>query len=73
MHDDAVFSFEHPLCSTTEDDVATVYLAEVPVRSARERQQVKPGVVRLANEGGTFSVSRCDSSKVYSKRVLLDT
>ena len=33
---------------------------------------MKPGVVRLANEGGAFLVSRGDSSKVYPKRVLLD-
>ena len=73
LHDDAIYSFEHPPCSTTEDDVATVYLAGVPARSARERQQVKLGVVRLANEGGTFLVSRGGSFKVYPKRVLLDT
>ena len=73
LYDDAVFFFEHPPCSTTEGDVATVYMAGVPARSARERQQVKPGVVRLGNEGGAFLVSRGDSSKVYPKRVLLDT
>ena len=61
LYDDAVFSFEYPPCSTTEGDVAIVYLAGVPTRSARERQQVKPGVVHLANEGGAFLVSRGDS------------
>ena len=63
LHDDVLYSFEHPPCSTTEGDVATVYMAGVPARSARERQQVKPGVVRLANEGGAFLVSQGDSSK----------
>ena len=33
LHDDVIFSFEHPPCSTTEGDVATVYLAGVPSRS----------------------------------------
>ena len=59
-HDSAAFSSEHPLCSSNESDVATVYLAGVPARSARERHQVKPGVVRLVNEGQTFSVTRGD-------------
>ena len=72
-HDNAAFSFEHPLCSTSGSDVATVYLAGVPARSARERHQVKPGVVRLVNEGQTFSVTRGDTSRAYLKRVLLDT
>ena len=53
--------------------MASVYLAGVPARSARERHQVKPGVVRLVNEGQTFFVTRGDSTHVYSKRVLLDT
>ena len=53
--------------------MASVYLAGVPARSARERHQVKPGVVRLVNEGQTFFVTRGDSTHVYPKRVLLDT
>ena len=73
LHNSAMFPYEHPLCSTSEGDVATVYLAGVPARSARERHQVKPGVVRLVNEGQTFSVTRGDSSRAYPKRVLLDT
>ena len=72
-HDSAAFSSKHPLCSTSESDVATVYLAGVPARFARERHQVKPRVVRLVNEGQTFSVTRGDSSRAYPKRVLLDT
>ena len=72
-HDSAAFSSEHPLCSTSGSDVATVYLAGVPARSARERHQVKPGVVRLVNEGQTFSMTRGDTSRTYPKRVLLDT
>ena len=42
-HDSAAFFSEHPLCSTSGSDVATVYLAGVLARSARERHQVKPG------------------------------
>ena len=53
--------------------MATVYLAAVPARLTRERHQVKLGVVRLVNEGQTFSVTRGDSSCAYPKRVLLDT
>ena len=34
---------------------------------------MKPGVVRLVNEGQTFSVTRGDTSRAYPKRVLLDT
>ena len=37
LHNSAMFPYEHPLCSTSEGDVATVYLAGVPARSARER------------------------------------
>ena len=73
LYNSAMFPYEHPLCSTSEGDVAIVYLAGVPARSARERHQVKPGVVRLVNEGQTFSVTRGDSSRAYPKRVLLDT
>ena len=40
-HHSTAFSSEHPLCSTSENDVASVYLAGVPARSARERHQVK--------------------------------
>ena len=53
--------------------MATVYLAGVPARYAQERHQVKPGVVCLVNEGQTFYVIQGDSSRAYSKRVLLDT
>ena len=49
LHHSVAFSSDHPLCSTSESDVATVYLAGVPARSTRERHQVKPGVVRLVN------------------------
>ena len=70
LHYNIACSFEHPLCSTSESDVATVYLAGVPTRSARERHQVKPGVVRLVNEGQTFSVIRSDTSRAYPKSVV---
>ena len=73
LHCSAAFPSDHPLCSTSESDVATVYLAGVLARSARERHQVKPGVVRLVNEGQTFSMTRGDSSCAYPNRVLLDT
>ena len=73
LHHSIAFFFEHPLCPTSESDVAIVYLAGVPARSARERHQVKPRVVRLVNEGQTFFVIRGDSSRAYPKRVLLDT
>ena len=53
--------------------MATVYLARVPTRSARERHEVKPEVVRLVNEGQTFYMTRGDSSRACPKRVSLDT
>ena len=54
-------------------EIATSYLATVPARTTRERLQVKPGVVRLANFGHVFSVARGDSSQVFPQKVLLDT
>ena len=58
-----------------EDDmkVATSYLANIPARATRERLQMKPGVVKLANSGRVFSVARGNGSKVYPQKVLLDT
>ena len=73
LHHSLVCLSEYPLCYTSESDVATVYLVGVPARFVRELHQMKPRVVRLVNEGQTFSVTRGDSSRAYPKRVLLDT
>ena len=35
LHHNVVFPSKHPLCSTSDNDVATVYLARVPIRFAR--------------------------------------
>ena len=72
LHHNVVFASKHPLCSTSEGDVATVYLARIPVIFARERHQVKLRVVRLVNEGQTFSVIQGESSRTCPKRVILD-
>ena len=63
----------HPLDSPAEGDTAAVYLASVSARPARERQQLKPGVVRLINHGHVFSVSSGKRQGVFPTRVLLDT
>ena len=34
---------------------------------------MKPGVVKLANSRHVFSVVRCNGSRVYPQKVLLDT
>ena len=54
-------------------EIASSYLANVPARAARERLQVKPGVIKLANIGHVFSVATSDSSVVFPQKVLLDT
>ena len=54
-------------------EVSTSYLATIPARATRERLQVKPGVVRLANSSHVFSVARGDTSQVFPQKVLLDT
>ena len=71
LHYSAAFPFEHPLCSTSECDVATVYLAGVLARYARERHQVKPRVVRLVNEGQKISVIQGDSSCACPKESVV--
>ncbi len=73
--------FDSGLQTLSEDSVeqigdmgiAASYLANVPARAARERLQVKPGVVRLANSGHVFSVARGAASEVFPQKVLLDT
>ena len=53
--------------------VAASYLANIPARASRERLQMKPGVVKLANSNHVFSVGRGNGSRVYPQKVLLDT
>ena len=69
----ALFEQEQSLGLPSCCDTATIYLADLSARSARERQQVKPGVVRLVNEGHVFSVSQSKAPAVYPQRVLMDT
>ena len=65
-------SFDRP-DSSAVGGAAAVYLASVSARPARERQQLKPGVVRLVNHGHVFSVSSGKRKSVFPTRVLCDT
>lgn len=51
------------------------YLSDVAARSARERCTLRPGVVRLANNGGVMAVGRTDGPSIRATplRVILDT
>ena len=51
------------------------YLADISARSARERQSLHPGVVRLVNDNGLFVVARTGNSSIRATplRVLLDS
>ena len=69
----ALFEQEQSLGLPSCCDTTTVYLADLSARSAREHQQVKPGVVRLVNEGHVFLVSQSKAPAVYPQRVLMDT
>ena len=69
----APFKQEQSLGLPSCCDTATVYLADLSARSARERQQVKPGVVLLVNEGHVLLVSQSKAPSVYPQRVLMDT
>ena len=69
----ALFEQEQLLGLPSCCDTATVYLVDLSARSARERQQVQPGVVQLVNEGHVFSVSQSKAPGVYPQRVLMDT
>ena len=51
------------------------YLSDVAARSARERRNLRPGVVRLVNDGGVMVVGCTDgnSTRATPLRVMLDS
>ena len=51
------------------------YLSDIAPRSARQRRSLRPGVVRLANDGGVMVVGRTDgnSTRAIPLRVMLDS
>jgi hypothetical protein len=51
------------------------YLSDIAARSARERRNVRPGVIRLVNDGGVMVVGRSDGNPTRATPldVMLDS